>query len=148
MVSWVKATYSFYLNPNGNEQAKKKKKKKKTPRKCPSSFLQRRTVAWQKINFWKSQTWSRRVLWLLFSCSVVSNSFSTPWTVAQQAPLSMGFSRQEYWSGLPCPPPGDLPDSGIEPGSPALQADSLMSEPPGKPSDVSWLPYWWPWDDL
>ena len=44
-----------------------------------------------------------------------------------------GFSRQEYWSGLPCPPPGDLPDPGIEPGSPALQADSLMSEPPGKP---------------
>ena len=47
------------------------------------------------------------------------------WTVAHQAPLSMGFSRQEYWGGLPCPPPGDLPNPGIEPGSPALQADSL-----------------------
>ena len=45
----------------------------------------------------------------------------------------MGFSRQEYWSGLPFPSPGDLPDSGIEPGSPTLQADALTSEPPGKP---------------
>ena len=59
----------------------------------------------------------------------------TPWTAARQAPLSMGFSRQEYWSGLPCPPPGDLPDPGIEPRSPALQIDSLPSEPPGKPID-------------
>ena len=58
--------------------------------------------------------------------------FANPWTVAQQAPLSMGFSRQEYWSGLPFPSPGDLPDPGIEPGSPALQADVLTSEPPGK----------------
>ena len=55
------------------------------------------------------------------------------WTVAYQAPSSMGFSRQEYWSGLPFPSPGDLPDPGIEPGSPALQADALTSEPPGKP---------------
>ena len=53
--------------------------------------------------------------------------------VTHQAPLSMGFSRQEDWSGLTFPPPGDPPDSGIEPGSPALQADSLSSEPPGKP---------------
>ena len=53
---------------------------------------------------------------------------ATPWTVACQAPLSMGFSRQEYWSGLPCPSPGDLPDPGIEPGAPALQADSLPTE--------------------
>ena len=52
----------------------------------------------------------------------------TPWTVARQAPLSMGFSRQEYWSGLPFPSPGDLPDPGIEPRSPALQADSLPTE--------------------
>ena len=52
--------------------------------------------------------------------------FATPWTVAaHQAPLSMGFSRQEYWSGLPCPPPGDLPNPGMEPRSPALQADSF-----------------------
>ena len=60
--------------------------------------------------------------------------FATPWTVAHQAPLSMEFSRQEYWSGYPFPSPGDLPNSGIEPRSPALQADTLLSEPPGKPS--------------
>ena len=59
--------------------------------------------------------------------------FATPWTVAYQAPLSMGFSRQEYWSGLPFPSPGDRPNPGIEPRSPALQADALNSEPPGKP---------------
>ena len=58
--------------------------------------------------------------------------FVTPWTVACQAPLSMGFFRQEYWSGLPFPSPGDLADPGIEPRSPSLQADSLPSEPPGK----------------
>ena len=60
----------------------------------------------------------------------------TLWTVAYQAPLSMGFSRQEYWSGLPFPSPGDLPDPGIEPGFPALQADALTCEPPGKPGEV------------
>jgi len=52
-------------------------------------------------------------------------TLATPWTVARQALLSMRFSRQGYWSGLPFPSPGDLPDPGIEPGSPALQADSL-----------------------
>ena len=57
----------------------------------------------------------------------------TLWTVARQAPLSMGFSRQEYWSGLPCCPPGDLPNPGIKPRSPALQEDSLSAELPGKP---------------
>jgi len=57
----------------------------------------------------------------------------TPWTVASQAPLSMGFSRQEYWSGLPFPSPGDLPDPGIESRSPALKADSLPTELQGKP---------------
>ena len=64
----------------------------------------------------------------------MSDSFATLWTVACQAPLSMGFSRQEYWSGLPSPPPGDLPNPVIEPTSPTLQADSLPSEPPGKPA--------------
>ena len=59
--------------------------------------------------------------------------FATLWTVAYRAPPSMGFSRQEYWSGLPFPSPGDLPNPGIKPGSPALQADALTSEPPGKP---------------
>ena len=57
--------------------------------------------------------------------------FATPWTVAYKAPPSMGFSRQEYWSGLPFPSLGDLPDPVIEPGAPALQADSLPSESPG-----------------
>ena len=59
--------------------------------------------------------------------------FVTLWTVAHQTPLSMGFSRQEYWSGLPFPSPGDLPNPEIEPRSPSLQADDLSSEPPGKP---------------
>ena len=57
--------------------------------------------------------------------------FVTPWAVAYEAPPSMGFSRQEYWSGLPFPSPGDLPDPGIKPRSPALQADTLPSRPPG-----------------
>ena len=55
-------------------------------------------------------------------------TLAIPWTVAHQAPLSMGFSRQEYWSGLPFPSPGNFPEPGIEPGSPALQADSLPTE--------------------
>ena len=58
--------------------------------------------------------------------------FATPWTIACQAPVSKGFTRQEYWSGLPFPSPGDLPRLGIEPRSPTLQADALPSEPPGK----------------
>ena len=61
--------------------------------------------------------------------------FATPWTVACQAPLSMGFSRQEYWNGLPCPPPGDLPNPGIKPvspTSPALAGRFFTPEPPGK----------------
>ena len=63
------------------------------------------------------------------SRSVLSVSV-TPWTAAHQAPLSMGFSRREHWSGMPCPSPGGLPHSGINPDSPALQADPLPSEPP------------------
>ena len=59
--------------------------------------------------------------------------FATPWTVAYEALPSMGFSRQDYWSGLPCPPPGDLPDPGIESRSTALQADSLPTELQRKP---------------
>ena len=59
--------------------------------------------------------------------------FATPWNVAYQSPLSMGFSRQEYWSGLSFPSPGDLPNPGTELWSPTLQTDSLPSEPPGKP---------------
>ena len=61
---------------------------------------------------------------------------ATLWTIAHQAPLSMGFSRQEYWSGLPCLSPGDLPNAGTEPRSPTLQADSLPIELPGKPKNT------------
>ena len=68
---------------------------------------------------------------LQFSRSVASDS-ATPWTVAYQAPPSMGFSRQEYWRGLPFLSPEDLPDPGIKPRSPALQAGALPSEPRGK----------------
>ena len=70
----------------------------------------------------------------VLSRSVVSDSFETPWTIALQAPLSMEFSRQEYWRGLPFPSPGDVSDPGMEPGSPVLQVDSVPSEPPGKPN--------------
>ena len=69
------------------------------------------------------------VKWKSLSCVRL---FVTPWTVVCQAPLSMEFSRQGYWSGLPFPSPGDLPNPGMEPSCPALQADFLPSEPPGK----------------
>ena len=82
-------------------------------------------------------------------CSLLSGVqlFATPLTVARQAPLSMEFSRQEYWSGLLCPPPGCLPDPGVKLRSPALQAGSFPSEPPGKDCfreadlgvDVGWM---------
>ena len=71
------------------------------------------------------------------SHTVVSDSLrSHGLYVARQAPLSMEFSRQEYWCGMPFPSPGDLPDPGIEPGSPVLQADSLPSAPPGNPLEL------------
>ena len=69
-------------------------------------------------------------------CLVAQSSTETPRTAAHQAPLSMEFSRLQYWNGLPCPLSGDLPNPGIEPGSPALQADSLPSEPAGKPENT------------
>ena len=64
-------------------------------------------------------------------CSVMSDSFVTSWTVAHQPPLFMGFSRQEYWSRFPCCPPGDLPDPGMEPGSPALLGGFFTTVPLG-----------------
>jgi len=66
--------------------------------------------------------------WLVGLVTVSCPILVTPWTLACQAPLPMGFSRQEYWTGLPFPFPGDLPDPGIKPGSPALQEDSLPTE--------------------
>ena len=74
----------------------------------------------ERIRKWKSK--SLNSVWL----------FATPWTVACQAPLSMEFSRSTYWSGLPCPPPGNLPNPGIKLRSLTLQVDSLPVEPPGK----------------
>ena len=77
-------------------------------------------------------------MWL-YECAQSLNHFqliAIPWTVAQQAALSMEFSRQEYWSGLPFPSPGPLLNPGTEPRSPALQAYSLSSEPPGKPKGM------------
>ena len=62
-------------------------------------------------------------------------TLATPWTIAHQSPLSIDFPRQEYWSRLPFPPPGDLPDPGIKPRCPAWEADSLPTEPPGKPGN-------------
>ena len=79
-----------------------------------------------------SKSSSNPKAWILKSLSHVQ-FFATPWTIAYQTPPYMGFSRQECWSGLPFPSPGDLLDPGIEPRSPALQADALLSEPPGKP---------------
>ena len=79
----------------------------------------------------RGQLWRRLLITL---CGLVAKScptLATPWTVVFQAPLPVGFSKQEYWSGLPFPSPGDLPNPGIEPWSPALQADTLPSEPPG-----------------
>ena len=76
------------------------------------------------------------ILLLLFSCSVMSDSFATPWTVTHQAPLFKEFSRQGYWSGLPFLSPGDAPDPGIEPMSPALQADSSPLSHQGSPSFI------------
>ena len=113
------------------------------------------------VSFWKGKTlikgvncpttvnWTSRKKkkqWTFSTCnyldqivcsvtSVMSNSLWPQRTVAHRAPLSMGFSRQEYWSRLPLPPLGDLPDLGIKPGSPTLQADSLPSESPGKPKE-------------
>ena len=81
-------------------------------------------------------------LFLPFAISLLSRVrlFATPWTVAYQAPPSMKFSRQEYWSGLPFPSLGDLPDPGIKPGSPAVQADALPSEPRGLKKKKKILP--------
>ena len=88
-------------------------------------------------SFHLSDTVRLQLLLLLLSRFSRVRLCTTLSTAAYQAPPSMGFSRQEYWSGLPFPSPGDLPDSGIEPGSPVLQADSLPAELPGKPPLVS-----------
>ena len=87
------------------------------------------TVAVFPFSSFLFKTWS--IKWKRQSLSRV-RLFGISWTVGHQAPLSVGFSRQEHWSGLPFSPPGDLPGPGMEPRSPALQADSVPSQPPGK----------------
>ena len=120
------------------------------PPSCPvHGISQARILEWVAISFIRGSSWPRDWTWV--SCiagrfftteppgkvKVKSLSpvrlFATLWTVAYQAPPSMGFSRQGYWSGLSFSSPGDLANPGIEPGSPTLQADALTSEPPGKP---------------
>ena len=81
------------------------------------------------------------LLLLLFSHYVMSNSFVTSWTGAHQTPLSMGFSRQEYWSGLLFPSPGDLPNPGIEPASPAFAGRFFTTEPPQTSYSLSFFSY-------
>ena len=84
---------------------------------------------------WLFCRWST---YCMHACSVVSDS-ATLWTVAHQAPLSLGFSRQKSWSGLSCPPPADLPNTGIKPTSPASRSRVFTPKPPGKPTDLYWL---------
>ena len=90
----------------------------------------------RKISKWIKSTQNNEYIYIYESDNVIHwvvSDSATPWSVAQQAPLSVEFSRQEYWSGELFPSPGDLPNPGIKPRSPALQADSSLSEPPGKP---------------
>ena len=94
------------------------------------THLQALLSCWQNSVFCGCRTEVSACVCVYVSHSVVSNS-ATPWTIAYQAPLSMEFSRQEYWSGLLFPSPGDLPKPGIEPRSSALWADAVPSEPPG-----------------
>ena len=84
------------------------------------------------MNFIACGFFGKDLLWLLFSGCLVQ-LFAIPWTEACQAPLSMGIIQARILDWMPCPPPGDLPNPGIKPMSPALQADALTSEPPGKP---------------
>ena len=115
------------------------RKSKRSELMCPKHHSSVWDAKWKRFND-SSQT---------FVVAVQSLShvrlFVTPWPVAHQAPLSMGFSRQGYWSGLPCPPPGDLPRPGLKPASPALQADSLPLSRLGSPvlKDAWFYPHIW-----
>ena len=95
------------------------------------------TLIWFRTHYPKYGTLIYWIFWSEVKLLSRVQFFATPWTVAHQAPPSMEFSRQEYWSGLPFPSPGDLPNPGIEPSSPTLWADALLSsQPPG--SILSW----------
>ena len=109
---------------------------------CPDTYLGPILIPFEEglklAAIWRGASKCRSIAGLCVSGSEVKSLscvrlFATLWTVAHQAPLSMGFSRQEYQRGLPFPSPGDLPNPGIEPRSPTLQADSLPSERAGKP---------------
>ena len=106
-------------------------------RKAVKGFDQRRGVAWVASNYitFVVVSWADDVKNKKSKVKLLSRvrPFAAPWTVVCQAPLSVGFPREEYCSGLPFPSPGDLPNPGIEPWYPSLQADCLTSEPPGKP---------------
>ena len=112
----------IYLSPYIGENIKKKKLSFQLEK--PEKELNKSTKCTKKANSNEMEA-RMKVKVKLLSCVRL---FAAPWTVAHQAPPSMEFSRQEYWSGLPFPSPGDLPDPRIEPGSPALQAGSLPSE--------------------
>ena len=111
------------------------------PGDLPNLGIKSRSLTLQEILYHLSHKGSPR-------CAVLSHVWLsvTPLAVSCQAPLSMGFSKQEYWSGLPCPPPGDLLNLGIEPRSPTLKVDSLLSEPPGKPKIIVFLEF--PWSEV
>ena len=137
----------MWLNIRKSKQPNQKKKK--MGRRLKYVFLQRRHTDGQEAHekMLSIDNYQRNTNKTTISPDISQNTihtqvklfsrvqlFVTPWT--HQAPPSMGFSRQEYWSGLPFPSPGDFPDPGIEPRFPALQADTLSSEPPGKPASV------------
>ena len=119
------------LGSTTKEGTSKPTNKKSKSRNWVSCFCQWHTLFSGFISFHSFHS----AFLLFYKVKVKSLSpvqlFATPWTVAHQPPPSMGFSRQEYWSGLPFPSSGDLPEPGIEPRSPTLQADALPSEPPG-----------------
>ena len=126
---WFRFLWSYFSVWNGSREWS-------LELKADISSLKRPCTVWSWILFFFFMSVCARVC--VCACAVFSHVwlFATPWTVAHQVLLSMKFSRQEYWSGLPFPPPGDLPNSGIKPVSPispALAGRLFTSEPPGKP---------------
>ena len=107
-------------------------------RRCSfaNGYKEKVTDRWQKYGRKKQFDSLKECVFVCLVILVVSD-FAILWTVAHQTPLSIGFSRQEYWSGLPCLPPGDLPEPEAEPVSPALQVDSLPTEPPRTSKNIS-----------
>ena len=120
------------LLPLNLAEAPNRKQRHRSSPRCPHSA----DVIMFGFSLFNIVRAAHKVNYMYNSCSILNwlfsrvQLFATPWSPVRQAPLPLGFSRQENWSGLPCSPPGDLPNLGIEPRSPALQADSLLSEPP------------------